>query len=137
MHLESGIGRRRARVEMIPLIDCMFILLVFFIYSMLSMTVQRGVSVQLPVGRQVDRIVDEAVVITVSDAGELYVNQLAVSLDGLEPALRQAIGADESQRIVINADAQARHGQVFAVLDLLRNRGWTNVSILSTEALQP
>ncbi len=137
MHLESGIGRRRARVEVIPLIDCMFILLVFFIYSMLSMTVQRGVSVQLPSGHRIDRIADEAIVITVTAAGELLVNRQAAPLDGLEAALRQAIGANESPRIVINADAQARHGQVFAVLDLLRNRGWTSVSILSTEASQP
>jgi biopolymer transport protein ExbD len=39
---------RRPRIEMIPLIDVVFLLLVFFIYSMLSMTIHRGLPVNLP-----------------------------------------------------------------------------------------
>ncbi|MGE5310719.1 MAG: ExbD/TolR family protein, partial [Nitrospirota bacterium] len=42
---------RRGRIEMVPLIDCMFLLLVFFIYSMLSMVLHRGIKIDLPEAR--------------------------------------------------------------------------------------
>ena len=122
---------------MIPLIDCMFILLVFFIYSMLSMTIQRGVPVNLPSAASVDRIPEEAIVVTITAAGELYVNREATTIESLPAAVRQLLGAEAAPRIVLNADTQARHGDVFRVLDLLRRQGWVNVAILSTEAPDP
>ena len=39
---------KRARIEMIPLIDVVFLLLIFFIYTMLSMTIHKGIPVLLP-----------------------------------------------------------------------------------------
>ena len=48
MLVDSGFGRKRARIEMIALIDVVFLLLVFFIYAMLSMTVFRGLELNLP-----------------------------------------------------------------------------------------
>jgi biopolymer transport protein ExbD len=127
-------SRRRARVEMIPLIDCMFILLVFFIYSMLSMTIQRGVPVNLPTGSTINRLPDEAIVVTITPGGDLFVNREPATLETLPEAMRQLIGEQPSPRIVLNADSQARHGSVFDVLDTLRRQGWTNVAILSSEA---
>ena len=50
MNLSTGYEGRRARIEIVPLIDVVFLLLVFFIYAMLSMTVYRGVRVRLPAG---------------------------------------------------------------------------------------
>jgi biopolymer transport protein ExbD len=50
MRLASGYEERKARIEMVPLIDCMFLLLVFFMYAMVSMTVHRGIRVNLPKG---------------------------------------------------------------------------------------
>lgn len=122
---------------MIPLIDCMFILLVFFIYSMLSMTIQRGVPVNLPSAASVDRISEEAVVVTITADGKLYINREATTIESLPAAVRQLVGAEAAPRIVLNADTQARHGDVFRVLDLLRRQGWANVAILSTEAPDP
>ena len=46
MRLESGYENRRARIEMLPLIDIVFLLLVFFIYAMLSMVAHRGMKVE-------------------------------------------------------------------------------------------
>ena len=48
-------AQRRARIEILPLIDIVFLLLVFFIYAMLSMAVHRGVPVNLPTSSSADR----------------------------------------------------------------------------------
>jgi len=138
MQLETGlIRRRRARVEVIPLIDCMFILLVFFIYSMLSMTIQRGLPVNLPPGRGIERITDEAVAITITRDGEVYLNRRPMTIETLIEGIASIIGESPQPRLVINADAAAAHGVVFRVLSELRNRGWTNIAILSTERVEP
>ena len=135
MHLDTGLHRRRhARVEVIPLIDCMFILLVFFIYSMLNMTIQRGVPVSLPLGRQLELLTEEAIVISVTESGAFLINREEIAAEALAAGLAQAAAPNPSPRFVINADARAAHGQVFRVLEALRHGGWTNVSILSSEA---
>ncbi|MCL4197338.1 MAG: biopolymer transporter ExbD [Phycisphaerales bacterium] len=138
MRLETGLTRRRrARVEMIPLIDCMFILLVFFIYSMLNMTIQRGLPVNLPSGERVERLDAESAVITVSRDGAIFLDREPVTLGSLAERVGAKVGGESSPRLVVNADAAAAHGVVFSVLDALRGRGWTNVAILSTEHVEP
>ncbi|MCA1809797.1 MAG: ExbD/TolR family protein, partial [Kiritimatiellia bacterium] len=54
MKLSTGYETRKARVEMLPLIDVVFLLLVFFIYAMLSMVLHRGIKVALPEVGQAD-----------------------------------------------------------------------------------
>ena len=49
LHSRLPVRSRRARIEMLPLIDIVFLLLVFFIYAMLSMAVHRSLPVSLPV----------------------------------------------------------------------------------------
>jgi biopolymer transport protein ExbD len=137
MKLDAGIARRRARVEMIPLIDCVFILLVFFIYSMLAMTMRRGLVVQLPgaATAQTDR--EDATVLTITAEGALLLNDDPVTLDGLSGAVRAMGLASQSTRFVINADRRAEHGWVVRALDELQTMGVTRVSILSEERGRP
>lgn len=137
MRIDAPILRRRARVEMIPILDCIFILLVFFIYSMLAMTVQRGMVVQLPGASAGATVInrDDAVVITITEQGEMQVNDQLVTVETIGGALDNALAALETPRVVINGDAGARHGRVVDVLDLLRRRGIDQVLILAREDL--
>ncbi|MHC4992245.1 MAG: ExbD/TolR family protein [Planctomycetota bacterium] len=137
MKLEGTISRKRARVEMIPLIDCVFILLVFFIYSMLAMTIQRGLVVQLPTAGAVETNRDDAVVVTITGEGELLLNKQPVTLDSLPAAIEGVRESDRSARFVVNADARAEHGRVVAVLDRLKGLGVTQVMILAEESVSP
>lgn len=135
MRVDAPILRRRARVEMIPILDCIFILLVFFIYSMLAMTVQRGMVVQLPGASAGATVInrDDAVVITIPEQGEMQVNDQPVTAETIGSALDRALASLETPRVVINGDAGARHGRVVDVLDLLRRRGIEQVLILARE----
>ena len=133
MKLDHGISRRRARVEMIPLIDCVFILLVFFIYSMLAMTVQRGLVVQLPGAGAAEPNQDDATVVTITSNGTLMLDDQPVTFDGLREAVQATRQRADRDRFVINADRQAEHGWVVRALDDLRSAGVTQVMILSEE----
>jgi biopolymer transport protein ExbD len=131
--LEHAVPRKRARVEMIPLIDCVFILLVFFVYSMLAMTLQRGIAVQLPSARTVETDRRAAVVITITADGDLMIDDRPIGFDDLASAIAGERAAEEPPPFVINADASARHGWFVRVMDELRAQGVIEVTVLSNE----
>ena len=87
---------RKARIEMLPLIDIVFLLLVFFIYAMLSMAVHRGLPVILPTSSSA-RIEKELMIsVTVKRDGTIYVDKHLIALKDLEKLLkRKAKGASE------------------------------------------
>ncbi len=131
MKLEAAITKKRARIEMIPLIDCVFIVLVFFIYAMLAMTLRRGIEVQLPLAAELQATADDAVVVTITAEGDFLVNDERVSLEELRGAIRREGGPEGPPRVLINADTAARHGWVVRVMDELRAEGVSHVVILS------
>lgn len=126
MRLSTGHEVRRARVEMIPLIDVVFLLLVFFIYAMLSMTLHRGLRVMLPGGFGVaeDR---EILVVTITEDN-------AISIDGdpysMEEAVLMAAAKVNAgaERILISGDRGSDLGVSLELLSLLRNSGVQAVS---------
>ncbi len=79
MIIHSGFEDRKARIEIVALIDVVFVLLVFFIYAMLSLTVLRGVEVNLPGTEGALR--DSSIIITLDRDNNLIFNDRIVELD--------------------------------------------------------
>ena len=73
---------KKARVEMIPLIDVIFLLLVTFIFFTMSMAIHRGLPVQLPSSStaQVER--KDFVDVTIKEDGTLYLDRKEMTLSG-------------------------------------------------------
>jgi biopolymer transport protein ExbD len=132
MHLRSGYEQRRARVEMIPLIDCIFLLLVFFIYATLSMVVHSGIKVELPAAStaQVDRHNYVSVSIDAHDA--IYVSRQRVSAAELPARVRAAMRGKADMPVFVSGDVRAHLGVAIEVLDRLRQAGVKQVSFEST-----
>ena len=121
---------------MIPLIDVVFLLLVFFIYSMLSMVVHRGLRVELPSAgtAEVDRY--EYVGITITEDNAVFVGEEPVELDTLVGKVKQRMGALDSLPVFINGDRRSDLGMAVKVLDLLKGSGIREVSIECDEETQ-
>jgi biopolymer transport protein ExbD len=119
---------RKPRIEMVPLIDCFFLILVFFIYGVLSMVVQKGIPVQLPQASASVLNREDYLSITVTKAGEIFVNKQPVSLKQLPLILGKEKTRDPKQKVFINADKFAYHGRVIRVLDMVRFAGIEQVS---------
>lgn len=133
MALTSGYEETRARIEMLPLIDIVFLLLVFFIYAMLSMVVHRGIKVNLPRAGTTSTDQRDYVSITISADNRLYVNDREVSLDEL--AARVHAGRRKpDDPVFINGDRRCDFGMAVRVLDRLRAAGITTVSFECREA---
>jgi biopolymer transport protein ExbD len=128
MRVRSGYEDRPARLEIVPLMDAIFLLLVFFVYATLSMIVHRGVKVQLPAGAtaQVDK--RDYVAVAITGDNRIFVNRRPVSMDRLIPAVREAQADKTDRAVYISGDERSGFGTAFTVLDKLRSAGITQVS---------
>lgn len=128
MKLSNPVPPRKARIELIPLIDVMFFLLASFIFVSLSMVQQKGIKVDIPAAATGEANRKEYSAVSITADGKLFLDKRPVSLDELQAALQLMAGRPEEPRLYISADRQARHGDVVAVLDATRRAGLHKVS---------
>ena len=120
---------RKVRIEMLPLIDIVFLLLVFFIYAMLSMAVHRGLPVMLP--KSTTAKIDRQLLlsVTVKSNGLIYLDQEQVPLESLTVALRKKAEENPDQGILLFADRDLSYQKLFRVLDEIRKAGLHRISL--------
>jgi biopolymer transport protein ExbD len=123
----------KARIEVIPMIDIIFFLLVFFMLSTLSMTTNRGVPVHLPKTASSQQELRESVNITVTKDGEIFLNKEPVTLQEILPRVKASVDQDQELLAIINADAQVIHGTIVELMDKIRLAGVSRLAI----AVQP
>jgi biopolymer transport protein ExbD len=111
---------KKARIEIIPMIDTIFFLLVFFMISTLSMTQFKGMPVNLPKAAAGQQAPAESAAITIDKDGRLFLNRQAVDKTALSEALKQQLVKNADMLVVINADDGVAHGQVVEVMDIAR-----------------
>ncbi len=119
--------RRGARLEMTPLMDLMFTLLVFFIYSMLSMTVHHGVPLTLPKAKSSTMEKHQNIEISITRTGNIFVNKHEVMLSDLANEILSARKATKQPTVLISGDSAVSYKRVMEVLDTLRTHGITDV----------
>ncbi len=135
MNIPSPRNVRRARIEIIPLIDIVFFLLATFVMVSLSMIKNQGIPVNLPAaatGAPQEREADYTA-ISVTAGGEYYFNKEAVDLEQLTERLRVLKAATAEPRLFIHGDRKAEFGKAVAVLDEARKLGITRVSIETSQ----
>ena len=121
MRLTDDLPARGARVEMIPLIDAMFLLLAFFVVAILSMEFFRGVPVELAAARTATALTEpHGIVVTVRREGDLLVDGEAVAPEALEGAIRARREAGSDGPVIVAADAAVAFSLALDVLDRLR-----------------
>ncbi len=119
---------KRPRVEMIPLIDMFFLLLVFFIFGVFSMTMQQGMIVDLPSAATAASTKEQAITISLTPDGGLFLNQQPITNNALATALEQTAAQHPQTIVNLNADQTVAHGRVMQVLDAVRQVGLQRVS---------
>jgi biopolymer transport protein ExbD len=128
MKVSSPIPHKRARIEIIPLIDIMFFLLASFMMVSLSQTHMKGIRVNLPAPVAVPQPPDPTVVnIQVLSGNATYINRQYVPDDQVLPTLFELHKANPNVKVSISGDEQASHGDVITLLDRVRSTGITKV----------
>jgi biopolymer transport protein ExbD len=127
----------KARLEVIPMIDIVFFLLVFFMISTLSMTINRGLPVNLPKAASSQRDLRETFNITVTKEGEIFLNKEPITLPDLAHKVQAGHEKDPELLAIIAADNYALHGAIVKVMDVLRLAGVSRLAIAVTPEPRP
>ena len=135
MRIPSPQGRRRARIEIIPLIDIMFFLLAPFVMVSLSMIKNRGIPVHLPAAASATpQKRNLFVTVTVTRSGTIYLDKEQVTPERLASQLAEMKRGQSNLQLFIQGDEQAPLGSVTRVLDEVRLLGITKVAIQTRPA---
>jgi biopolymer transport protein ExbD len=135
MKIPSPVARRRARIEIIPLIDIMFFLLATFIMVSLSMIKNVSVPINLPAAHSAKADSRKAsVAVTVTKDGKIYWNKEETTLEALHEKLQAMAASDSDAKVFIHGDKKADFGSVVSVLDLIRQAGIKHTAIRTTTA---
>ena len=131
MKLRSGYETKKARVEMLPLIDVVFLLLVFFIYAMISMVVHHGIKVDLPSAGTSALNPSDYIGITIDADNQLFLNDEPTEAAGLADRVLILRG-NEAKPVFINGDQKADLGLAIELLDDLKKVGIEEISFSCT-----
>jgi biopolymer transport protein ExbD len=121
--------REGARVDVTPLIDIIFQLVLFFMVSTTFVS-SPGIEVNLPRSSSETLLKEqEDLHIWMTDAGAVFVDKKSVDFDALERILSERAVRDPSTLVIIEADTQVEHGRVVGVMDLARTVGLERLAI--------
>jgi len=113
-----------ARIEIIPLIDIMFFLLAAFMLVSLSMVNMKSVKVDLPTATTATpETRQDFINLSIDRTGAIFLDQRPIGRNELAHQLTTMHRTNANLRVFISGDKEARHGDVIAVLDVVRATG--------------
>mgnify|MGYP001600453214 CR=1 FL=1 len=130
MRIASSYLRRRARIEIIPLIDIIFFLLATFMMVSLAMVKNKAMPINLPSAKMASPVAKEEIItLTVTRDGLCYWDKEKVEFHDLSKKLNELKNSLEDPKIMVSADEQVFFGQAVAILDEIRKAGITKIAI--------
>ena len=119
--------KKKSSINIIPMIDVIFFLLVFFMLFTSFRTNPFGMEMQLPEAVTATEQTEEHLVVHINEDGELYLNEEQVDIPGLRASVTERYESDSSLNVIINADRNSRYEYVIQVMDSLREVGVYNI----------
>ena len=119
----------RPQLMIIPMIDIIFFLLVFFMMSMLSMVIQKSMPLTLPQAESAKVSMTRNVPVTITADGGIYYERDLMSLRDLTARLKEDVAHGEDISVILRGDAAASYGTVVQVMDVVKHLGMEKVYI--------
>ena len=136
MRMRSKKGSIRSNVDMTPMIDIVFQLILFFLVST-TFAMLPGISLNLPESTTSEGVSSGGITITMKENGQIWYKSTQVDLDSLnsELAAFDQVSYEERAEYPINleADSLVTNGQIVTVFDILRQNGFSAVNLRTTE----
>jgi len=121
---------KRSAIDIAPLVDVVFLLLLFFVLSYNPAT-ESAIEVLLPTSSEADESIPESINVTIQDDGKVFLNGTPYPLPELAAALRDLRFPDHSQAVSIHAHQGLEVGQLMKVVDAVKQAGCTSFSIVT------
>lgn len=130
--------RRRAKIEtkkpsimLSPMIDMIFLLLVFFIVSTINMSEIKTIPIKLPVAQNTETVSSRTFNVTVKKDGSIYLEDQQVNLRQLVRMAKVESAKDENFSILIRGEADANYKLVIKLMDDLKGAGVTRFGLVT------
>ena len=120
---------KKARIEIIPMIDTIFFLLVFFMISTLSMARYTGLPVNLPKAATGQQTPGESAAVTIKPDGTVAIDKQDMPSTQVGEILKSRLVKNPDLLVLINADEKVAHGFVVDIMDAARRAGVTKMAI--------
>lgn len=133
MSSSGGRGEVTSEINVTPMADVMLVLLIIFM--VITPMLQKGQTVELaktknPIDmKEADR--DDAVLVTVTRDGKLYLGQEKVSVDALATKVNDLLASRLEKKVFVKSDLRAKYGDVVQVVDNIRNAGVDQIGLLT------
>jgi biopolymer transport protein ExbD len=122
--------RQKARIELIPMIDVMMFLLVFFVLISINVIPGFGLGVNLPsASHSTVQQAKKTIILSIQKDGQIIVGDQPVQLDELQASIKQQLKTDETPVLIINGDSSVEYRYFVQALDALKGAGYTAISI--------
>lgn len=127
--------RKKARIEIIPMIDVMMFLLVFFVLISVNVIPALGIKTQQPNSSQVQQLKtqDVQVVVTLGKENVIQVDGKNIELGQLTAAIKQKAGKSDQISVIVNSDKGAEVQTLIDVMDEIKKSGLGKVSLAARE----
>jgi biopolymer transport protein ExbD len=125
-----SIPRRRRKpisIDMSPLIDCIFQLLIFFMLSSTFLT--PSIKLTLPTAAAPTSAADQFLMVTLGADDETYVNQDRVTAEQLEAKIREALATHQHKVVTIRGDEKIPYGRFVKALEAAKAAGAADVNV--------
>jgi biopolymer transport protein ExbD len=131
MKFKRHVEFEKGQLDIAPLIDVVFLLLIFFMLTS-SYILQPGIKIDLPKAVTSEAIQKENLVIIISAENAIYLNNRPVALNMLKSLLKKS--TTDNRPLFIKADRKASLGKVVQVWDICREAGLTQINIATTQS---
>ncbi|MFP4509284.1 MAG: ExbD/TolR family protein [Spirochaetaceae bacterium] len=121
-----------ARPDLVPMIDVVFQLVVFFMVSS-TFVVTPGLNLDLPTADASEPVAMTNVVVSVVAEDEIYLNRERMTLEQLDGEIRNLVAEEQISSVVIEGDSSSRYDLMINVLDILRSNGLRAASLRTRE----
>jgi biopolymer transport protein ExbD len=127
------VGRRRAvsapGLDLTPMVDVVFLLIIFFMVSTTFITLETGLPVDLPQAQSAQAQPSDMPTVTVTRDERVYLAGAEVAVGELVVLLQEALEATGLTTVVLRADETVPHGFVVEVMDLIKQAGAQRIAI--------
>ena len=129
MRVTSPIPHKKARIEIIPLIDIMFFLLASFMMVSLSQVHMKGMKVNLPKGASGEtQSKRDYISVSVDEGGRWYFDKQEMTPEAMQARLNQVHQENPEAKVFVRGDANTPHINVTRLLDELRAAGFYKIA---------
>lgn len=128
---------KKPSIMIIPMIDIIFFLLVFFMMSMLSMTARHTLDLNLPRASSAELTAVKSLPVSITRDGTIYVEKEKISRENFLRRIELEKERNPKMTVLLSADARSEHGDFLFVLDKLNAAGIQKISIAAEPEPSP